>query len=136
MNFFAVKNTGDILTAAEVNALSQMITAPTTPTLGVTAGQAGVLNLASAIVTTRTPDTVTWELIHNWTPSATTTAFTAFAITIPSGWSVGSVSVGSVTFAADGLARFSGLFNSLAFYLRNETVSIQKVTIVIELIKN
>lgn len=94
MNFFATKNTGDILTAAEANAVSQMITAPAAPTVARTIGVTGTLTFTSATLLTREADSVTFFIKSNWVASAT--GVVVVAITPPSGWSVSAVTASNV----------------------------------------
>lgn len=98
MNFFIIKNTGDILTAAEANAVSQMITAPAAPTVARTIGVAGTLTLTSAVVVTREADSVTFFIKSNWVASVT--GVVVIAITPPVGWSVNAATVSNVITAS------------------------------------
>lgn len=136
MNLIGVKVTGDILTAAEVNAISQMIAAPTTPTITFASGQTGTLALSAATLRSRTSDSAAYVLEYNWTPAATTTAFSAFNVVAPAGWTAQITSVGTSTAASDGLPRASSLSTATTATVQNLSVSVQRVVIGVVIVKD
>ena len=135
-NLIGIKTTGDILTAAEINAITQMLTAPTAPTIAYSGGQTGTLALVAATVRTRTPDQATYALEYNWTPTAVTTAWTQFFMTGPALWGIAHLTVNSTTNTVDGLARFAGLATPVSFNVRNETTATQRIVIFVTLVKD
>lgn len=105
----------------------ERLAAPAAPTIAHNSGQAGTLALVAALVTARTPDLVAYLLEYDWTPSATTTAWTAFAVTPPAGWTVATIAVGAATAATDVLARPSAIRSATAFLVRNEVTAAQRL---------
>lgn len=93
-NLIIVKNTGEVLTATEVNAITQMITAPAAPSMAFNAGVAGFPTLQSAVVTARTPDTVTYFIVYSVTPGAAGAGYYGFFP--PTGWTTQSISYGAI----------------------------------------
>ena len=136
MNLIGVKVTGDILTAAEVNAISQMITAPTTPTIVYSSGQTGTLTLSAAALRSRTSDSAAYVLEYNWTPAATTIVFTTFSVVAPAGWTAQITSVGTSTAASDGLPRASSLSTATAVTVQNLSTSVQRVVVGVVIVKD
>ncbi|HEX2863999.1 MAG TPA: hypothetical protein VHN99_05490 [Deinococcales bacterium] len=106
------------------------LAAPTEPTFTVAAGQTGTLNRqASTAVTARGGDWCTFRLDYQWTPAATTTAWTRFQVAgIAAGWVIASLSFGSATVASDGLARYSALYGADTLHVRNESTALQSLT--------
>ena len=88
MNLIGIKNTGDVLTAAEVNAIGQGITAPAAPTLTRVGGATGNPVFSSSAVIERTANMVLYKLVYTVTPGAT--GYAEHQIAFPSGW-VGAI---------------------------------------------
>lgn len=120
-----------LLIASDVFALT-----PAAPTVTFSAGQTGTLTLNSAAsIPGRTFDEISFELLYNWTPAAATTQFSTFNVVLPAGWGIGAISVGSTTVAADGIPRPSAFSSVNSFSVRNESVAVQRICVIVRLVK-
>ena len=131
-NLIGVKNTGDILTAGEINSISQMITAPAAPVIARAGGVTGTPTLTVATVTVRTPDSVGYYLEYD----VTTGAAGAMQVTItpPALWTIQMQSPGAYLTASSLPQPVASLPNG--FLVQFGSAAAHKITAFVLLVKN